>query len=56
MTGRPPEYQPEHEQARSHEMDLLDLTAAKRKTHHARTVERLHGYEIPDHQEDEHDE
>ena len=43
--------QPEPEQVRSHEMELLDLIAAK-NDRRRQTVERLHGYQVPDHQEE----
>jgi hypothetical protein len=55
MTDGPEGQQPEPEQARSHEMDLLDMVAAK-NDRHRQTVERLHGFEVPDHQKEKDDE
>jgi hypothetical protein len=55
MTDDTPDHETEaSEEVRSHEMDLLDLIAAKNERHR-QTVERLHGFEISDHQENEHD-
>jgi hypothetical protein len=55
MTDNTPDHETEaSEEVRSHEHDLLDLIAAKadRKRH---VVERLHGVEPTNHQENEHD-
>ncbi len=55
MSDTAPQHEPEHEEIRSPEMDLLDAIAAK-NDRHRQTVERLHGFTVPDHQEDEDDE
>ena len=52
MTDTAAEHEPED--TNSHERDLLGLLAAK-NDRHRQTVEGLHGFEITDHQEDEHD-
>lgn len=52
MTETAPEH--EAEEPRSHELDLLDLLAAK-NDRHRQAFERLHGFEVPDHQENEHE-
>ena len=50
MTDTPPEYEPEHEEPRPHELDLIDLIAAKAAGKRA-VFERLHGF-TTDKQED----